>query len=134
MAENKQHPLENIMSTTIQNIRDMVDVNTIIGQPIQVDNVTILPISKVSFGFASGGSDFTGKYQKTDANPFGGGGGAGVDISPIGFLIIKEDSVRLLPVVPPNSAVSRAVEMLPDLVDKVTDFIEKQKAKKEDDF
>ena len=135
MAENKQHPLEHIMSTTMQNIRDMVDVNTIVGQPIQVDNVTILPISKVSFGFASGGSDFASKHQKADAdNAFGGGGGAGVDISPIGFLIVKEDSVRLLPVVPPNGAVDRAIEMLPDLVDKVTDFIEKQKQKKEDAF
>jgi len=123
------------MSTTMQNIRDMIDVNTIVGQPIQVDQVTILPISKVSFGFASGGSDFTGKHQKPDAdNAFGGGGGAGVDISPIGFLIVKEDSVRLLPVTPPGSAAGRVVEMVPDLVDKLTDFIEKQQEKKEERF
>lgn len=136
MAENKRHPIGDLMSETMQKIREMVDVNTIVGQPIQAENVTIIPVSKVSFGFASGGSDFTGKNQKPDAdNAFGGGSGAGVNIAPIAFLVVRGDTVRLLPVAPPpGTAVDRVVEMVPDLVDKVTDFIEKQQEKKETEF
>lgn len=136
MAENKRHPIGDLMSETMQKIREMVDVNTIVGQPIQAENVTIIPVSKVSFGFASGGSDFTSKNQKPDAdNAFGGGSGAGVNIAPIAFLVVRGDTVRLLPVAPPpGTAVDRVVEMVPDLVDKVTDFIEKQQEKKETEF
>lgn len=135
MSEHKQHPIGDLMSTTMQKIREMVDVNTIVGQPIPAGEVTIIPVSKVSFGFASGGSDFTGKNQKPDAdNSFGGGGGAGVNIAPIAFLIVKGDSVKLLPVAPPpGNSVDRVVEMVPELVDKVTGFIEKQQDKKENE-
>lgn len=133
MADNKQHPIGDLMSATMEKIREMVDVNTIVGQPIRAENVTIIPVSKVSFGFASGGSDFATKNQKPEAdNAFGGGSGAGVNISPIAFLIVKEDSVRLLPVAPPaGTAVDRVVEMVPELVDRVTGFIEKQQEKKD---
>lgn len=133
MADNKQHPIGDLMSATMQKIREMVDVNTIVGQPIHAENVTIIPVSKVSFGFASGGSDFATKNQKPEAdNAFGGGSGAGVNISPIAFLIVKEDSVRLLPVAPPpGTAVDRVVELVPELVDRVTGFIEKQQEKKD---
>ena len=129
------HPIGDLMSTTMQKIREMVDVNTIVGQPIQAGEVTIIPVSKVSFGFASGGSDFTSKNQKPDAdNSFGGGSGAGVNIAPIAFLIVKGDSVKLLPVAPPpGNSVDRVVEMVPELVDKVTGFIEKQQDKKENE-
>ena len=133
MAENKQHPIGDLMSATMEKIREMVDVNTIVGQPIRAENVTIIPVSKVSFGFASGGSDFATKNQKPEAdNAFGGGSGAGVNIAPIAFLIVKEDSVRLLPVAPPaGTAVDRVVELVPELVDRVTGFIEKQQEKKD---
>lgn len=133
MEENKRHPIGDLMSETMQKIREMVDVNTIVGQPIRAENVTIIPVSKVSFGFASGGSDFVSKNQKPEGdNAFGGGSGAGVNIAPIAFLVVKEDSVRLLPVAPPaGTAVDRVVELVPELVDKVTGFIEKQQEKKE---
>ena len=125
----KNHPISELMSTTIQKIREMVDVNTIVGTPIHTDDgVTLIPVSRLSFGFASGGSDFTTKNQKPDAeNSFGGGSGAGVNIAPVAFLIVKGDSVKLLPVAPPaGNAVDRVVELVPEMFDKVTGFIEKQ--------
>ena len=130
--ENKQHPIGDLMSTTMQKIREMVDVNTIVGKPIEAGDVTIIPVSKVSFGFASGGSDFTTKNQKPEAdNAFGGGSGAGVNIMPIAFLIVKGDTVRMLPFAPPpGTTVDRVVEMVPEVIDKVTGFIEKQQEKK----
>lgn len=133
--ENKNHPLGDLMGVTMAKIREMVDVNTIIGQPITTpDGITIIPVSKVSFGFASGGSDFVAKNQPSgQGNPFGGGSGAGVNITPTAFLIIKGDSVKLMPVAPPpGTAADRVIEMVPDLVDKVVDFMDKKKA--EDTF
>jgi sporulation protein YtfJ len=130
----KNHPISDLMSTTLQKIKEMVDVNTIVGQPIQTaEGITLIPISKLSFGFASGGSDFTGKHQKPDSeNAFGGGGGAGVNISPVGFLVVKGDSVKMLPIAPPPSTtVDRVVEMVPNIIDKVTEFIEQNKKDKE---
>lgn len=131
--EKKEHPLNDLMSATMEKIRAMVDVNTVVGQPIQTGEVTIIPVSKVSFGFASGGSDFAGKNQKPEAeNSFGGGSGAGVNINPIAFLVVRGDNVRLLYVAPPiDGAVDRVVDMVPELVDKVTGFIEKQQEKKD---
>ncbi len=133
--EGKQHPIGSLMETTMQKIRDMVDVNTIIGTPIAAGEVTIIPISKLSFGFASGGSDFATKAQKADAdNSFGGGSGAGVNIVPVAFLVVKGDLVRLLPVAPPpGNTVDRVVEMVPEVIDRVTGFIEKQQEKKAED-
>lgn len=127
--EGKKHPISELMDTTMAKIRDMVDVNTIVGQPIQAEGMTLIPISRLSFGFASGGSDFASKHQKPEAdNSFGGGSGAGVNIAPVAFLIVKGDSVKLLPVEPPHSTVDRVVDMVPEVVDKVTGFLEKQKA------
>ena len=126
----KNHPISDLMATTMQKIREMVDVNTIVGTPIQTgDGVTLIPVSRLSFGFASGGSDFATKDQKPDAeNSFGGGSGAGVNISPVAFLIVRGDNVKLLPVAPPaGSAVDRVVELVPELFDKVTDYLEKNK-------
>jgi len=128
----KNHPINELMATTLQKIREMVDVNTIVGEPIPAgDGVILIPISRLSFGFASGGSDFTSKNQKPDAeNAFGGGSGAGVNISPVAFLIVNGESVKLLPVASPaGSTLDRVVEMVPDLVDKVTGFLEKQQDK-----
>lgn len=127
--EGKKHPISELMDTTMAKIRDMVDVNTIVGQPIRAEGMTLIPISRLSFGFASGGSDFASKHQKPEAdNSFGGGSGAGVNIAPVAFLIVKGDSVKLLPVEPPHSTVDRVVDMVPEVVDKVTGFLEKQKA------
>lgn len=131
------HPINDLMSTTLQKIREMVDANTIVGDSIPAgDGITLIPVSKLSFGFASGGSDFAVKNQKPDAdNAFGGGSGAGVTITPVAFLIVNGENVKLLPVsLPAGSTVDRFVEMVPELVDKVTGFIEKQKDKDKDAF
>ena len=127
----KQHPIDDLMSTTMQKLREIADVNTIVGKPIQAGNVTIIPISRLTVGFASGGSDFVSKNQKPEAdNSFGGGSGAGMNLSPVAFLIVKGDTVKLMPVAPPAATtVDRVVEMVPEVVDKVTDFIEKQQEK-----
>ena len=131
MEEEKRHPIGDLTQTTIEKIRDMVDVNTIMGEPVHAQGVTIVPVSTVSIGFASGGSEFTTKNQKPeDDNSFGGGSGAGIKMTPVGFLVIREDITKFLPVEPPSgTALERIVDMAPELVKKVTDFIEKQKGK-----
>lgn len=123
-----KHPIGELMETTMQKIREMVDVNTIIGQPIStVDGITLIPVSKVSFGFASGGSDFQSKQQSANAN-FGGGSGAGVKITPVAFVIVKDGAVRIMNVDPPAATtVDRIVEMAPDIIDKVTELTKKDK-------
>ncbi len=131
-----KHPIGDLMSTTMQKIREMIDVNTIIGQPITAEGATIIPVSKVSLGFASGGTDFASKHQKeSQDNSFGGGSGAGVSISPVAFLIVKEDSVKLLPVSPPPATtIDRAVELIPEIFDKVTQLLNKEKDKDKEIF
>ena len=118
--------LPNMMETTIQKIREMLDVNTVVGNPITTpDGVTIIPVSKVSVGFGGGGSDFTGK---TGDNPFGGGMGGGVKVSPGCFLVVKDGNVRMLSVpAPANSTTERIVEMLPDTLDKITAYLDARK-------
>ena len=129
----QNHPIHDLMSTTMEKIRDMVDANTIIGAPIKTEEVTLIPVSRLSFGFASGGSDFNTKNQKPEQNNcFGGGSGAGVNIIPVAFLVVKGDSVRLLPVAPPaNSTVDRIVELVPEIMEKVSEFIENRKEHKD---
>lgn len=127
-----KHPIGDLMETTMQKIREMVDVNTIIGDSIITpDGITLIPVSKVSFGFASGGSDFQTKNQQAgQANPFGGGGGAGVKINPVAFIVIKDGNVKVLNIAPPAvTTVDRVVEMAPDIVDKVVELIKKEKSK-----
>ena len=130
----KQHPIGDLMTSTMQKIREIADVNTIIGQPIEADGVSIIPISRLTVGFASGGSDFASKNQKPEGmNPSWGGSGAGMSLAPVAFLIVKDGTVRLLPVAPhPGSAVDRVVDMVPDVLDKVTGIIEKQTEKDKD--
>lgn len=128
------HPLGDLMSTTMQKIREMVDVNTVVGEPIRTaEGITIIPVSRLSFGFASGGSDFATKNLPAGKdNCFGGGSGAGVSIMPLGFLIIKDDTVRMLPVAPPpNTTADRIIELVPDLMDRVSDFVDKKKEEKD---
>ncbi len=133
----EEHPIEGLMITAMNSIQDMVDVNTIIGEPIETsNNVVVIPISKVTFGFAAGGSEFKGEtideYTKKEKEeeiqyrlPFGGGSGAGVNISPEAFLIIQEGQVKLLPV---NhvSAVDKLIDYVPDLLDKINKVLNKQ--------
>lgn len=128
------HPLPEMMNDTMSKVREMIGANAIVGDPITVsDGVTILPISKVSFGFAGGGSDFVPRTANSGANPFGGGTGLGVNITPIAFLVCKGENVRLMPIsVPASSSLERLVEQAPDLIDKITDMVEeKRKAKAE---
>ena len=124
--ENKS-PLNDMMRNAMEKVREMVDTNTIVGQPITTpDGVTLIPISKVSFGFGSGGGD----YGKAPKENFGGGAGAAVKIDPVAFLIIKDGITRVLPVaVPPASTVDRIVDMVPDVMDKVEKFFDKKEAK-----
>lgn len=128
----EKHQIGEIMGVTMDRIKEMIDVNTIVGEPIRTpEGITIIPVSKVSVGFASGGSDFVPKNQTSGKNPFGGGSGAGVNIAPVAFLVVNKDRVRLLPVAPPASGVAeRVVEMVPELVDKVTELVEKKKEEK----
>ena len=125
--------LPNMLENTIAKIRDMVDVNSVVGEPITTpDGVTIIPVSKVSVGFGGGGSDFVSKNANKQENPFGGGAGGGVKITPIAFLIIKDGSVRMLPVAAPaNTTADRLVEMVPDVLDKVSNFIDSHTKKNE---
>ena len=129
MSQNTSNMLEN----TIAKIREMLDVNSVVGDPITTaDGVTIIPVSKVSVGFGGGGSDFASKNVK-DNHAFGGGVGGGVKVTPIAFLVIKDGSVRMLPVATPaNTTADRLVEMIPDTLDKVAAFIESHTKKNEE--
>lgn len=131
----EKHQISEVMGITMEKIKEMIDVNTIIGEPIRTpDGITIIPVSKVSIGFASGGSDFVSKHQNGGKNPFGGGGGAGVNIAPVAFLIVNKDHVRLLPVAPPPGGVAdRVVDMVPEIVDKVTGFFDKKNNSSDED-
>ena len=114
------HPLSEMMSNSMSKIKDMIDVNTVIGSPITTpDGVTLIPITKVSVGYGGGGSDFATKnYPANRDNAFGGG--AGVTITPMAFVVIRGESVRMLPVSEPAStSVDRIVELVPDILDRV---------------
>ena len=124
--------LPNMLDNTIAKIREMVDVNSVIGTPITTpDGVTIIPVSRVSVGFGGGGSDFVSKNVNHQENPFGGGAGGGVKVTPICFLIVKDGAVRMMPVAAPaNSTADRIVEQVPDLLDKVASFLDSRTEKK----
>ena len=121
--------LPNMLDNSISKIREMVDVNSVIGNPITTpDGVTIIPVSKVSVGFGGGGSDYT-KNQEA----FGGGAGGGVKVTPICFLIVKDGAVRMMPVAAPaNTTADRIVEQVPDVLDKIASFIDSRIEKKEE--
>ena len=124
--------IPNMLESTIQKIREMVDVNSVIGEPISTpDGVTIIPVTKVSIGYGGGGSDFAMKNMPANRdNPFGGGAGAGIKITPVAFLVIRGENVRMLPVAEPAStSVDRLIALLPDLLEKgEAYFAEKQAA------
>ncbi|MBQ5968883.1 MAG: GerW family sporulation protein [Clostridia bacterium] len=116
-----------ILSATIEKIRDLVDTSTIIGEPITADGTTIIPVSKVTYGFASGGADFPSKSSK---DLFGGGGGAGVTITPVAFLVIADGEVTLKHITAYDNAAERVVNLVPEMFDKVTGLVNKSKKNK----
>ena len=122
MAERQ---LEGLMSVTLEKIKEMTGSNTIIGEPIVVDGATILPVSKVTFGYASGGSDLPASQKEL----FGGGTGGGVSITPIAFLVIQNGNVKVLPVQPYQGAADRVVGMVPDVLDKVSGLVSSRSKK-----
>ncbi len=131
-----EHAINGLMAETMEKIRSMVDVNTIIGDPIVTqDGTTLIPISRVTFGFGSGGSDFKSRNSKEDSPLcFGGGGGAGVSIVPIAFLIVNDGNARILPVnMPAATSTDRLIEMIPDAVNGIQSFVAGRKGKKTDE-
>ena len=119
-----EHPIQGLMGVTIEKIRDMVNAETIIGDPIHVDDTTIIPVSRVTFGFVSGGSDVDPSSNK---QMFGGGTGAGVSVTPVAFLVVSGGNVRTVQLVEKVTAVDNAIAALPELVDKITAMIKKDK-------
>ncbi|MCL6592568.1 MAG: GerW family sporulation protein [Alicyclobacillus sp.] len=132
-----EHPIQGLMKTAMENIREMVDVNTIIGDPVETpDGTVILPVSRVGFGFAAGGSEFQVADERGHGNgggglPFGGGSGGGVSIQPIGFLIVNGNSVRLLSADHQNQLYDRLIDMAPVVVDKIQSLLKGGSGEKE---
>ena len=130
-----KQPVSELMETVMGKVREMVDVSTVIGEPIITpDGITVIPVSKVSFGFASGGSDFTGKNQPANGKtPFGGGSGAGAQIVPIAFVVIKDGIVRVMNIeTPATTTLERIIDNAPELIDKVSGLVKKDKNKEEE--
>ena len=126
-----KRPISELMETTMQKVREMIDANMIVGEPITtVDGITLIPVSKLTFGFVGGGSDYSKKHEPREA--FGGGIGSGVNVIPVAFIVVKGDSIRMLNVSPPaSSTLDRVIETVPELFDKVTDFLGKKKEEEE---
>lgn len=120
MSENN---IKQIMDTTMEKLRTMVDANIITGAPITVGDITMIPVSKVAFGLATGGSDFP---TKSDKQLFGGGGGAGVTVSPIAFIVISGDNVKMLPVYNELTTVEKMVSMAPEILEKAKELFPKK--------
>ncbi|WP_304033820.1 GerW family sporulation protein [Ruminococcus bromii] len=128
-----EHPIGNLMNITMEKIKEMIDVNTIIGEPItSPDGTLIIPVSKVSYGFASGGSDLPTKKENKDC--FGGGSGAGVTIQPVAFLTVYQGDVRLISVDQEEGTADKLVNMIPDVLKKVKGVFKKDKNESSDDF
>ncbi len=120
MSENN---IKGIMDTTMDKLRTMVEADTIIGTPLTVDGITLIPVSRVSFGMATGGSDFP---SKTQSSLFGGGGGAGVSINPVAFIAVKNGNVHMMPIYNELTAAEKAINMAPELIDKVRELFPKK--------
>ena len=120
-----EHPINGLMGVTMDKIRELVNSDTIIGEPVSLpDGTTILPVSRVTFGVATGGSDFAAKQSK---ELFGGGSGAGVTVAPVALLVVKDGNVRTIQLADPNNSLERAITMLPELVDKLAALLKKEK-------
>lgn len=126
MAEK---PVQELMASALEKMRDLVDSNTVIGSPINTqDGTTILPISKITFGFVSGGTDFASKTQK---DLFGGAASSGASITPVGFLVIKDGSVKLMQLAEGGATLDRLINMMPEVIDRVEGFIANRTGKKD---
>jgi sporulation protein YtfJ len=123
----ESHPIETLMKTAMESIKGMIDVNTIVGDPVETpDGNVIMPVSRVSCGFAAGGADYLPETRRGDVAgtlPFGGGSGGGVSVQPVGFLVVGHDQVRLLPV-DANHVFDRLIDMAPSLMDKIRDVFQ----------
>ncbi|MCI5969765.1 MAG: GerW family sporulation protein [Oscillospiraceae bacterium] len=122
------NPIEGLLNVSMEKIKAMVDVNTIVGDPVTAaDGTTVIPVSKVSFGFGAGGSEFAQGGKDTDNNGdntmFGGGAGSGVSINPIAFLVVGKDQVRILPITNNVSTADRIIDSVPDILNKINGFI-----------
>lgn len=122
------HPINNMMDTTLEKIKSMVDAKTVIGDPIIApDGTMIIPVSKISYGFASGGSDLPSKYSKESSDFFGGGSGAGVSITPVAFLTISNGNVKLVPIQNNDGSVEKIIDKTPEAIGKIVDIFKKEK-------
>lgn len=125
----KETPVNKIMENTLEKMREMVDVSTIIGEPMVTGDTTLIPVSKVSYGFTSGGTDLP---SKQNAELFGGGGGGGITISPVAFIVIQNDKVRLMQINNYSSSADRAIAMIPELVDQISKLVQSKDESKKD--
>ncbi len=123
-----QKNVNELLGVSMDKIKEMVDVNTVVGDPITVGDMTIIPVSRMSYGFAAGGSDLPTKQPR---EVFGGGSGAGVNVTPVAFLVIKNGELKMLPVNSNPDMIDRAVSMVPDVVDKVVGLFKKDTAKED---
>ena len=126
----ENNPIGELMQSTMENVKNILKVDTVVGDPIYTpDGITLVPISKISVGFGGGGVEF-GSKKEGERRPYGGGNATGVKVEPIGFLIIKDGVVRMINVTPPASTtVDRVIDLVPQVMDRVDAFIEKQKKK-----
>lgn len=129
-----EHAIEGLMKTTMDSLREMIDVNTIIGDPVETkDGTVIIPISRVCIGFASGGSEIPkadGREEDRNKLPFGGGSGAGIALNPVSFLIINKDQVKILPVIHTNP-IDKLIDGFPELVQELKNLLSKSKCKED---
>ena len=123
----KETPVNKIMENTLQKMREMVDVSTIIGDPMVTGDTTLIPVSKVTYGFTSGGTDLP---SKQGSELFGGGGGGGISITPVAFIVIQNNKVRLMQIDNYTSSADRAISMIPELIDQISRLV---KAKEDDE-
>ncbi len=118
-----EHPINNLMETTLQKIKELVDSSTVVGEPIQCGTATIIPVSKIAYGFGSGGSDLPAKKE---GEFFGGGGGAGASVTPLGFIVITETEIKLLQLDEHRDSAGKFIDMVPELIDKVREGLSKK--------
>lgn len=129
---NDKHPIEGLMQTAMESLKTMVDVNTILGDPVETpDGAVIVPVSRVSFGFAAGGSEFQGASAKNaseeKSHPFGGGSGAGIALNPVAFLVVGRESVRLLPV-NQTAIYDRLIDAVPQFIDQIQGMVKGERS------
>lgn len=125
----KETPVNKIMESTLEKMREMVDVSTIIGEPMVTGDTTLIPVSKVTYGFTSGGTDLPSKQNK---ELFGGAGGGGISITPVAFIVIQNGKCRMMQIDNYTSSADRAISMIPELIDKVSELIAENKSDKTD--